>query len=120
MKMSKTRLSGRVAAFLTFAILSPYPFMRAQYASTPVSPGSTLTIPEAQVINPEALRHLLLTAGADKPLILQVGSHLLYAESHIPGSEYAGQGSQPAGLQQLQNRVSSLVRKRLIVLYCGC
>ncbi len=94
--------------------------MRAQYAGTSVTPGSTLTIPMAQVLQPEALRHLLQTAGADKPLILQVGSHLLYAEAHIPGSEYVGQGSQPAGLQQLQNRVSSLPRKKLIVLYCGC
>ncbi|MGA2169067.1 MAG: rhodanese-like domain-containing protein [Terracidiphilus sp.] len=74
----------------------------------------------AQVLQPEALRHLLQTAGAEKPLILQVGSHLLYAEAHIPGSEYVGQGSQPEGLQQLQNRVSSLTRKKLIVLYCGC
>jgi rhodanese-related sulfurtransferase len=94
--------------------------MRAQYAGTSVTPGSTLTLPVAQVLQPEALRHLLQTAGAEKPLILQVGSHLLYAEAHIPGSEYVGQGSQPEGLQQLQNRVSSLTRKKLIVLYCGC
>ena len=63
---------------------------------------------------------MLQTASADKPLVLQVGSHLLYSEGHIPGSEYAGQGSRPSGLQQLQNRVSSLPRKRFIVLYCGC
>ena len=37
----------------------------------------------------------------DKPLILQVGSHMLFAQAHIPGSEYAGPGSQPAGIEKL-------------------
>ncbi len=94
--------------------------MRAQFAGTAVGPASTLSIPVAQILQPEALRHLLQTAGAEKPLMLQVGSHVLYAEAHIPGSEYAGQGSLPTGLQQLQDRVSSQPRKKLIVLYCGC
>ena len=120
MTIRLTRRSMTIAAFLAFVLLSPCPQMRAQYAGTSVTPGSTLTLPVAQVLQPEALRHLLQTAGAEKPLILQVGSHLLYAEAHIPGSEYVGQGSQPEGLQQLQNRVSSLTRKKLIVLYCGC
>jgi hypothetical protein len=39
---------------------------------------------------PEALRHSMLTASAEKPLVLQVGSHMMYAEGHIPGSEYVG------------------------------
>ncbi len=52
--------------------------------------------------------------------MLQVGSRVLFAESHIPGSEYIGPGSQPAGLQALQSRVASVSRKQLIVLYCGC
>jgi thiosulfate/3-mercaptopyruvate sulfurtransferase len=94
--------------------------MRAQYAGASITPGSTLTIPVAQVLQPGALRHLLQTASGEKPLILQVGSHMLYAEGHIPGSEYVGPGSQSAGIRELQNRVSSLPRKRFIVLYCGC
>jgi hypothetical protein len=72
------------------------------------------------LVQPEELNRLLQTKGAEKPLILQVGSHLLFAESHIQGAEYAGPGSQPAGLNQLQQRVSALSRKTLIVLYCGC
>jgi hypothetical protein len=63
---------------------------------------------------------LLRAQGAAKPLVLQVGSHLLFAQAHIPGSEYAGAGSQPAGLKQLQDRVGPLPRKTFIVLYCGC
>jgi rhodanese-related sulfurtransferase len=120
MKISFNRLSGTVAVFLAFVLLSACSPARAQFGFNQVAPGSTLTIPEAQVLQPEALRHMLQTGSADKPLILQVGSHLLFAESHIPGSEYAGAGSQPAGLEQLQNRVNSLPRNKLIVLYCGC
>jgi rhodanese-related sulfurtransferase len=120
MKTSLTWLSGTIAAALVFVLLSPYPQMRAQFGGVAVPPGSTLTIPQAQLLMPEALRHSILTASAEKPLILQVGSHMMYAEGHIPGSEYVGQGSQPAGLQQLQDRVNSLPRKKPIVLYCGC
>ena len=115
-----TRGSVAVTAFLVFVLVSSSPQMRAQFASAAVSPGSALTIPETQLLQPQALHTLLQTAGVEKPLILQVGSHVLYAEGHIPGSEYVGQGSQPVGLQQLQNRVSSISRKKLIVLYCGC
>ena len=56
----------------------------------------------------------------EKPLILQVGSHVLFAEAHIKGAEYAGPGSQDAGLQQLHDRVAQMPRKTLIVIYCGC
>jgi rhodanese-related sulfurtransferase len=94
--------------------------MPAQFAGASASAGSTLTIPVAQILQPEALHHLMLTPGGEKPLILQVGSHLLYAEGHIPGSEYVGQGSQAAGLKQLEDRVNALPRKKPIVLYCGC
>ncbi|MDR3751177.1 MAG: rhodanese-like domain-containing protein [Terracidiphilus sp.] len=77
-------------------------------------------MPQTQLIQPEALNRLLQSARSEKPLVLQVGSHILFAESHIPGAEYIGPGSQPAGLQVLQSRVSSLPRNRFIVLYCGC
>jgi rhodanese-related sulfurtransferase len=83
-------------------------------------PESAFSIPQTQLIQPEALNRLLQTGGAEKPLVLQVGSHLLFAEAHPPGAEYAGPGSQPAGIQLLQNRVNTLSRKQLIVLYCGC
>ena len=95
MKISPTQLSGTVAAFFVFVLLSPNAPLRAQFASL-VPPGSALTIPEAQVLSPEAMSHLLQTSGADKPLILQVGSHLLYAEGHIPDRNTWGQvHSQP-------------------------
>jgi rhodanese-related sulfurtransferase len=103
----------------TLALLFGSLQCQAQYI--PISgPGSALSIPQAQLIQPEALNHLLQAKGTDKPLLLQVGSHLLFDEAHITGSVYAGAGSQPTGLQQLQSTVATLSKKKAIVLYCGC
>ncbi len=45
---------------------------------------------------------------------------MLYAQAHIPGSEYVGQGNSAQGLQDLERRVRNLPKRTLIVLYCGC
>ncbi len=63
---------------------------------------------------------MLRSSDRAKPLILQVGSHVLYAEAHIPGSEYVGAGGQDAGLQALRTRVKGLEHSRFLVIYCGC
>jgi rhodanese-related sulfurtransferase len=116
----KTGLIQRsvIAAVLALIFLSFSFPLRAQFNPAPTN--SAFPIPEAQLLKPEALLPLLQVRGADKPLLLQVGSHMLFAQAHIPGSEYAGPGSQPVGLQLLQTRVTPLQRKKLIVLYCGC
>jgi rhodanese-related sulfurtransferase len=77
-------------------------------------------IPATRQISPEELVKLLQSAGKEKPLLIHVGSHVLYAQAHIPGSEYIGPGSSEAGLQQLRKRVERLPRTKFIVLYCGC
>jgi hypothetical protein len=84
------------------------------------SPSSASSIPTSALLQPKELNRLLRTPTAEKPLVLQVGSRVLFDESHIPRSEYAGPGSQDAGAQVLRNRVASLPRKTFIVLYCGC
>ena len=104
--------TARIALLATFAA----PFACAQFTLA----ESAFSIPQEQLLQPEALSHMLQSSRADKPLVLQVGSHVLFAEAHIPGAEYIGPGSQPAGLQLLQSRVASLARTKLIVLYCGC
>ena len=105
MKIGLVGRSG-ITALLVFAFLSLAVQLRAQF--TPAPAGSAFSIPDAQLLKPEALVQLLQTTIKEKPLILQVGSHMLFAQAHIPGSE------------QLQNRVNALSRKKLIVLYCGC
>lgn len=77
------------------------------------------SIPAADLIQPAELAAVLQTASS-KPLILQVGSHVLFAEAHIPDAEYAGPTGQDAGLQTLKSRVASLPKDTTIVLYCGC
>lgn len=90
----------------------------AQWAAP--QPVSASAIPNAQLMQPDELNRLLRSASAEKPLILQVGSHMMFAQAHIPGSQYAGAGSQAEGIQQLRGRVASIPHSRFIVLYCGC
>jgi thiosulfate/3-mercaptopyruvate sulfurtransferase len=80
---------------------------------------SATELPAAHLISPEELVKILQSRGA-KPLILDVGPQMLYLQAHIPGAEYVGAGSEPAGLQQLHRRVEKLPRTAFIVLYCGC
>lgn len=79
-----------------------------------------VTIPAAQLLQPEELVQILHSSGKEKPLILQVGSHVLYAEAHIPGSEYIGAGGQESGLQALRDRVKGLKSNQFLIIYCGC
>jgi thiosulfate/3-mercaptopyruvate sulfurtransferase len=77
-------------------------------------------IPASRLINPEELVKILQSPKGEKPLMIQVGSHVLYEEAHIPGSEYIGPASREIGVQQLRVRVQPLPRKKFIVIYCGC
>ena len=96
------------ALFATLAILSI------------AAAAQATSIPATRLINPEDLVKLLQSSGKDKPLMIQVGSHVLFSQAHIPGSEYVGPASSAAGLQELRKRVESLPRTTFIVLYCGC
>src|ERR1017187_7246994 len=77
-------------------------------------------IPASRLINPDELVKILQSAKSERPLMIQVGSHVLYMQAHIPGSEYIGPASSESGLQSLRKRVESLPRNKFIVLYCGC
>lgn len=88
--------------------------------SASLASGQATTIPAAQQITPEDLVKLLRASGQEKPAIFQVGSHVLYTQAHIPGSEYSGPASSETGLEQLRKRAASLPRTKFIVLYCGC
>ena len=114
--VSRPSVAVGVATLVLLFVCAQCP---AQFTPS-TGPGSTNLIPQAQLIQPEELVHMLQAKGTDKPLLLQVGSHLLFDEAHIPGSVYAGPGSQPAGLELLQSTVASLSKKKFIVLYCGC
>lgn len=82
--------------------------------------SGTADIPEARLLQPAELVKMLQSSSGEKPLMLQVGSRIFYAEAHIPGSEYVGPAGQESGLQALRDRVQGLARDRFIVIYCGC
>ena len=77
-------------------------------------------IPASRFMNPEELVKLLQATKGEKPLMIQVGSHVLFEQAHIPGSEYIGPASSESGLQQLRKRVEGLPRSKFILIYCGC
>lgn len=108
-----------ISALIFLAASCTAPQGRAQFlADAPVT--SALSIPNDQLIQPEELNKLLREASSKGPLILQVGSRVMFQEVHIVGSVYAGPGSQAEGLKRLESKVAGLAKDRQIVLYCGC
>jgi rhodanese-related sulfurtransferase len=77
-------------------------------------------VPAASLLQPAELALMLKDAAAAQPLLLHVGFRQLFDQAHIPGSEYAGPATTPAGLQVLRDRVTKLPRNAAIVIYCGC
>jgi thiosulfate/3-mercaptopyruvate sulfurtransferase len=77
-------------------------------------------VPQTELIQPADLAKTLAGPESAKPLILQVGSKVMFDQGHIPGSEYAGPGGQPDGRAVLTKHVRNLPREKAIVLYCGC
>ena len=75
--------------------------------------------PDIPTIAPDRLSTVLSGSGP-KPLVLQVGPHLLYRTAHIRGAQYAGPASEPAGIELIRNRVHGLKHGAAIVIYCGC
>ena len=94
--------------------------MLAQGPNGAPNENSAFSIPQAKLIQPIELSQLLSTNKADRPLMLQVGSRVLFDQAHIAGSEYAGPGSQPEGIDRLKKRVASVAKDKSIILYCGC
>jgi thiosulfate/3-mercaptopyruvate sulfurtransferase len=72
------------------------------------------------LIQPEELARIVQSSEGDKPLILQVGFHVLYQQAHIPNAEYVGPASNAEGFQRLRKRVATLPHSQAVVLYCGC
>ena len=119
--MHGNRFTG-IILFSALIAFSAFGFSRdcsAQF-SGPVTSTSAYSVPESQRMEPAALAKLLQAASGDPPVMLQVGSHIMFAQSHIPGSVFAGPGSQSSGLHLVETKVASTPRGKLIVIYCGC
>ena len=114
----KLRTFFAITAIAALALFAIAPIAaHAQFAALPLAAS---TVPAADLIQPADLNRLLSGPAAARPLILQVGSKLMFDQAHIPGSEYIGAGSQPDGLSALSTRVKTLPKNKFIALYCGC
>jgi thiosulfate/3-mercaptopyruvate sulfurtransferase len=82
--------------------------------------AADLGVDQAHLIQPAQLAATLRSSAAAKPLVLYVGFRVLYEQAHIPGAEYIGASSEPAGLGRLRARIEGLPKDAAIVLYCGC
>jgi thiosulfate/3-mercaptopyruvate sulfurtransferase len=91
-----------------------------QSAGKDPGPLSAATVPQAQLMQPAELAQMLKGGGTERPVVFQVGSFVMYQQAHIPGSEYAGPGSQTTGLQLLEKMAKPLPKDKLVVIYCGC
>ncbi len=106
-------VAGLLAASPTATVI-----VQAQEPSTATQTVAETSIPSQDLVQPSDLIQLL--QSSEKPLVLQVGSHVLYAEAHIPGSKYVGAAGTSAGLQALRERVAVVKKDQTIVIYCGC
>lgn len=103
-----------------YAVFTVVSFFLATINSALADPRAASSIPAAALVQPADFAATLAAPNAAKPLILQVGFRMAYAQAHIPGSEYVGAASDAEGLAALRQRVSKLSNDDAIVIYCGC
>ena len=108
-----------ITAILVIALMS-ISQGRAQFSNPSAAPLSATTVPRAELVQPAELARMLKASGAERPVLFQVGSYVMFQQAHIPGSAYAGPGSQEAGSLLLEKMASPLLKNQLIVIYCGC
>lgn len=110
------RTAFYAVVFAAMALSVPYAWAQSGPA---VSRISATSIPSDHLMQAADLASTL-KANKNVPVILQVGSRMFFDEAHIPGSQYAGPGSQASGLQLLDRAVAGFPKDKQIVLYCGC
>jgi thiosulfate/3-mercaptopyruvate sulfurtransferase len=112
-----TAVAAPAAAMIGLVGASDGTVIAQQPSASP--PASTeVTIPTSVLIQSNELASMV--QGPEKPLVFQVGSHVLYAEAHIPGSEYVGATKSSEGIEAFRDRLSKVSKDQLIVIYCGC
>ena len=123
--VSATLATGAVLACMAFGLRTQSAAGKAAQSATAAAAqvpaaGKAIELASAVQIEPRQLAELLSETKGEKPVVLHVGFKNFYEQARIPGSDYAGPGSKPEGLELLRKRVASLQHKQLIVLYCGC
>jgi len=111
---------GVIAAVILLTVLMSGLEGHAQFSNPAEAPLKATRVPQAELVEPAELAHMLKANGAERPVLFQVGSYVMFQQAHIPGSGYAGPGSQATGLVLLEKMAAPLRKNQLIVIYCGC
>jgi thiosulfate/3-mercaptopyruvate sulfurtransferase len=80
--------------------------------------SDTAGIPPSALIRPKDLVTRLNTSP--KPLVLNVGPRIFYAQAHVPGAEYVGAAGTTEGLGALRKHFEAADKSQTVVIYCGC
>ncbi len=118
MLINKAKCWMRMAAVGLAALCAGNQAWALQFGSAPVV--STTAIPQTGLISPEQLIAAMQKNRQEAPLVIQVGSRMMFDQGRIPAAVFAGPAVQPEGIDLLRNRVASLPRSKFIVIYCGC
>jgi len=92
----------------------------------PVAASSASALPsepwtDAQTVKPaDLVKEMADTKGANKPVVVCSGFHVLYEGAHVPGAVYHGPASKPEGLDDLKKWAQGIPRSSNVVVYCGC
>jgi len=116
---SAVRFGSAAVVFIVILVWLPGLSGTLLASSAATTDQQAESIPTQDLIQPAELAKMV-QGTSEKPLIIQVGSRVLYEEAHIPGSEYIGPASSPEGREKLRQRLQSVSRQKLIILYCGC
>jgi Rhodanese-like domain len=81
--------------------------------TAPADPWSS-----GELMEPATLAKLI-KSGSDQK-VLSVAFPVLYRQRHIPGAQFVGPASKPAGITALKTAVAKLPKNTSIVIYCGC
>ena len=108
--VSGTLVIGALLVSMAFGLRTP--IARAAQPAAAAAPvadaGKAAELASAVQIEPEALAKMLAASKGEKPVVLHVGFKNFYDQAKIPGSDYAGPGSKPEGLELLRKHVSAL------------
>src|SRR4029077_20582152 len=105
--LSATIAIGAIVACMAVGLRTQSAAAQAAAAQVPGA-GKAAELAAPVQIEPKELAGLLSENKGERPVVLHVGFKNFYEQAKIPGSDYAGPGSTPEGLELLRKRVSSL------------
>lgn len=107
-------------AYALMVLMKPLSLMLAVLFTAALACGQNTGTPidSHHLVQPADLARTL--QSGEKPVILYVGPHTLYAQAHLPGAEDMGPSAKSEGMDKLRSRVKSLPRDAMVVIYCGC